>query len=318
MDVWSKCILTGIYTLSPLHCGTGQTTGAIDLPIARDAATGFPTLPPTTIKGVARDYCMLGGMDESTVNDLFGKQVEQIDKEQAEIEDSRPVSLEAGALIFSEGRLLAYPVRSLNRPFFHVTCPMILDRLARDLRALGVDGFLSQPWQGNGMMIERGRAYVSDRDLAGNALVLEDLVFEPNEVIELDPLKDLGLRFGDLIPKEEDRTRMLLSTGLILIPNEDFSDLMRRVIPVQARIKLNRQSKTSENLWYEEYLPSDCLFLSIIGERPGRVNNKQKSAIKKLKEAFSILERIQMGGNETVGYGLCRWTRFSEKQVSES
>jgi CRISPR-associated protein Cmr4 len=39
MNIWHDCLLTGIYTLPPIHCGPGQTTGAVDLPVARDAAT---------------------------------------------------------------------------------------------------------------------------------------------------------------------------------------------------------------------------------------------------------------------------------------
>ncbi len=318
MKVWNECILTGIYTLTPLHCGTGQTTGAVDLPIARDAVTGFPVLPPTTLKGVARDYCMQGEMEEQTVNYLFGKSVEQIDTEQRENEADVPISLEAGALIFSEGRLLAYPVRSLNRPFLHVTCPMILDRLDRDLRALGVQGFIPQDWQKREVKIEKNRAHVSDSLLAGKALVLEDVIFEPDEVTELTVLNNIGRLFGELLPPEEKRTRSLLSEGLVLIPDEDFSDLMRRIVPVQARIKLEPGSKTSENLWYEEVLPSDCLFMTIIGERPGRGSSNGESAVEKFKDAFGSLEQVQIGGNETVGCGLCRWTRFSAKEVSGS
>lgn len=47
MNVWKNTALIGIYTLTPTHFGTGQTTGAIDLPIARDASTDFPVLPAT-------------------------------------------------------------------------------------------------------------------------------------------------------------------------------------------------------------------------------------------------------------------------------
>ena len=58
MNVWLDCLLTGIYTLTPIHCGTGQTTDAVDLPVARDAATGFPILPATSLE---RGYTRLCG-----------------------------------------------------------------------------------------------------------------------------------------------------------------------------------------------------------------------------------------------------------------
>lgn len=48
-------LVTGIYTLTPTHCGTGQAAGAVDLPIAREAHTRLPLLPATSLKGIARD-----------------------------------------------------------------------------------------------------------------------------------------------------------------------------------------------------------------------------------------------------------------------
>ena len=84
MTVWSEAALLGIYTLNSTHYGTGQTTGAVDLPIARDAATGLPVLPATGSKGVLRDYAAqpLGDLDNTTVTDLFGADIST--KEKAE------------------------------------------------------------------------------------------------------------------------------------------------------------------------------------------------------------------------------------------
>ena len=46
--------LTFIHALSPLHAGTGQGVGVIDLPIAREKATNLPFLPGSTLKGCCR------------------------------------------------------------------------------------------------------------------------------------------------------------------------------------------------------------------------------------------------------------------------
>jgi CRISPR-associated protein Cmr4 len=48
-----------IHALSPLHAGTGQSIGAIDLAIARDRATQFPYLPGSSLKGSLRDVAGL-------------------------------------------------------------------------------------------------------------------------------------------------------------------------------------------------------------------------------------------------------------------
>jgi len=46
-----------VHALSPLHAGTGQGSGVIDLPIAREKATGLPFVPGSSLKGVLRDAC---------------------------------------------------------------------------------------------------------------------------------------------------------------------------------------------------------------------------------------------------------------------
>jgi CRISPR-associated protein Cmr4 len=45
------------HALSPLHPGTGQGVGVIDLPIAREKATGLPYLPGSSLKGTLRSAC---------------------------------------------------------------------------------------------------------------------------------------------------------------------------------------------------------------------------------------------------------------------
>ena len=66
MNLWRNITLSGIYTISPTHCGIGQACGAVDLPIARDASTQFPVLPATSIKGVVRDFLVTGNITNAT------------------------------------------------------------------------------------------------------------------------------------------------------------------------------------------------------------------------------------------------------------
>ena len=82
--------------------------------------------------------------------------------------------------------------------------------------------------------------------------------------------------------------------------------MLARRLPVRARIKLGENKTTSGddgNLWYEEHVPSDCLFVSMIGARRGKMG-----ALEKLQRRGDALEVSQIGGNETVGEGICFWT----------
>src|SRR3990172_983710 len=105
-----------IHALSPLHAGTGQGVGVIDLPIAREKATQIPFLPGSTLKGVFRDACT----DPTLRTNVFGP-------------DSGNPDQHAGAVAFTDARLLLLPVRSLMGVFAWVTSPLLLRRLSRDV-----------------------------------------------------------------------------------------------------------------------------------------------------------------------------------------
>lgn len=318
-----RALLGSVYTLTPTHCGTGQTTGAIDLPIARESHTGLPVLPSTMLKGVARDVFKRrpGGDASPLVKRLFGPPTDSPD-------------LEAGALIFTEGHLLALPVRSLNRPFLYATCPLVLERLERDLRAVAGGVFFPDDWA----LPDPGevQAQVADPGLAGKALVLEDLIYESAEVATLTQLPALAKRFAELLPETEAATRQRLSLDLVVLHDNDLLDLARRTTPVQARIKLGAGkttsahlnddgSKESGNLWYEETLPPDCLFTFFVLERSetmsaaagGRRSDAATgAALDDFRSESSRSPHIQIGGNETVGQGRCWWS-FRELKATE-
>jgi len=302
----TRYLMASIYTLAPMHCGTGQTAGAVDLPIAREAHTGLPVLPATSIKGVARDEVERQDRDGKDTKWFFGP------------DTSDQSALSAGALLFTEGRLIAYPMRSLNQPFLYVTCPLILERLKRDLRAFGREDSLGD-W--SVPRFQERQAYVVDPLLAGKTLVLEDLVYTRNEVTQLRGLETLAEGLSLLLPENETDTRERLKRLLVVLPDDDFQDAISRVVPVRARIKLGEGKTTggsgddSGNLWYEESLPSDCLFVTFVGERRRRFGGPAGSqggsgdTLELFQHIYAPeLQLVQMGGNETVGYGLCWWT----------
>lgn len=331
MHIWHDSVLYSIYTLSPTHCGTGQANGAVDLPIARDRGTGLPVIPATMLKGVAREAfekALPKGEKNPEVIRLFGP---VLDKSEGDGEERDPDSgPKAGALAFTEARLLAYPARSLNRAFLHVTCPLILERFLRDLNLLGQPEFLggiSPPadWR-------LYTAYTVDPDLAGKALVIEDLVYPPEQVLHSQPLAALAATLAGLLPADEAGARKRLTQGLVLLPDTDLQDLLARAVPVQARIALTGGKTTdrwyneeldrteSGNLWYEEYLPSDCLFAGFVGERrqgsfaEGPAAANRQGDLQTFRAQAELLKTVQIGGNETVGQGLCAWTLWRNGQ----
>ncbi|MEO5367094.1 MAG: type III-B CRISPR module RAMP protein Cmr4 [Magnetococcus sp. WYHC-3] len=289
MSVWKDTALLGLYTLTPTHYGTGQVTGAVDLPIARNVVTRHPVLPATGIKGVLREQ--VEKADKNKAKDLFGPEIEA---------GNDSGGLVAGALSFTEARLLAYPARALTHAFLHVTCPLILATLDRDLRATGA----KRHWHVEKLPSPHQGAMVSEPSMANQPLVLEDLIFQGDEVVHSAELASMANQFAALLPEEETETRAWLKR-LVLIPDELFQALLEMAIPVHARVKLTSGKTTDTfngekgNLWYEEFLPSDCLFVALAGARK---EANDLTTLRNFSDAFRVL---QIGGNETVGNGLC-------------
>ncbi len=115
-------IMLGLLAETFIHSGIGRNEGAIDLPVAREAATDYPYIPGSSLKGALRDFSRghWKNGDADKVEKCFGK-------EGAE---------QAGGVLISDARLLLLPVRSLTGSYRWATCPLILERLKRDQQRL--------------------------------------------------------------------------------------------------------------------------------------------------------------------------------------
>lgn len=304
MSAWDKALITGIYTMSPLHVSTGQAEGAIDLPVAKESHTHFPVIPASSLKGVARD-AFERALDNKDTSTLFGPSIKKTDDD-SRTQDTAD-TLYAGNLVFTEAKLVAYAARSLTRPFLYVTCRLVLERLARDARAAKIKalGELKLP----SSVASNVKVLVADKPLADKTLVIEDWVYAKGECELSSDVVTIAQALAKLLPADEPDTRARFEKSLVVIPDQDFASLVRR-LPVRARIKLNDDTKTTGgddgNLWYEEQVPPDCLFVSFIGARASR--KKGSASTEAFHEKAAQLAISQIGGNETVGEGICAWT----------
>src|SRR5690349_23955205 len=100
-----------LHALSPLHAGTGQSVGLIDLPIARLRATNIPFVPGSSLKGVLREARR--SLPAAEWEALFGplREVPGAEGDEAREGDH------AGALVVGDARLVALPVRSFLGTF---------------------------------------------------------------------------------------------------------------------------------------------------------------------------------------------------------
>lgn len=231
--------IVGMLAETFIHPGSGQNTGAIDLPVARETATDYPFMAGSSLKGALRDDYG----NKEAAEKIFGKQQN------------------AGNLLVSDARLLLLPVRSLSSAYKWVTSPHLLERLKRDTERSGQAASFDLP------NVEDKEALSQD----SGKLFLEERSFEVSE----EPGDDLVETLGQLIL--HDSTRNRLPEQLTVISDNAFSWFARYGLAIQARNVLTDQ-KTSKNLWYEETLPPDTLMYTVLAERNGDALYKVREA----------------------------------------
>ena len=262
-----KAAMLGLLAETPIHPGAGRGMGVVDLPVAREAATDYPVVVGSSLKGALRDKAGQGKTDDAVRDRRFGKQDY------------------AGDLLVSDARLLLLPVRSLTGQYRWATCPHLIERYGRDLVRAGHPSPPLTP------QVEPRTVLAAGEE--GTQLFLEERQFR----IAGQPPEGLVEAIGQqLILHKETRER--LGRQIAILCNDDFSWFARYGLTIQARNQLdNDGTKQSRNLWYEETLPPDTVM-------HGLVLGRNSDAVKVLDQLFPQEDPyLQVGGNETVGQG---------------
>jgi len=266
----------GLYTETPLHCGTESGSGYVDMPVQRERHSGFPMIPGSTIKGVLNDEGKWG-----TDRDYFFG----ADEKRA---GAQKIDGKAGAVSFGDAFLVAFPVRSSTFPFVWITCPLILERTYRAL---------NRPWPGNTMALKSGEAWSAT---PGSEVLLEELQVSAtaNGAAILAPLTDLlpsGPEFA--------YTRENFGSRLYAISDEDFSKVIETATEIVTRIRIDKATGTTSQgegqMFNEELVPRDTLFVTVL---------RELSESKPPFPTDAIPPVIRLGGHETIGRGVT-WVR---------
>lgn len=287
--------LTLIHALSPLHAGTGQSVGAIDLPIARERPTGIPLIPGSSIKGALRAR----SQDVQWTRDVFGP-------------DTASSSEHGGSVQFSDAHLLLLPVRSLRGTFAWVTSPHLIRKFARGAREAGLDlARLPLSPAMNDCCVLKDTLTIPGAN--GQRVVFEDLDFNV-ELGQKALLHDFATSLGKILfpndsPDPED-WRTSLQDRICLVHDDMMSFLLETAMEVQAHIRLNNDTKTVERggLWYQESLPAESVLSGIVvaanvGVANGRLQRTAEDLLGHVKSLTRSL--VQLGGKATTGQGSC-------------
>lgn len=288
-----------IYTESSLHCGSGTSLGVIDLPIQREKYTDYPVCQASGVKGVVREWFEVNKKNEGeNIKYTFGPDFNRGDGD-----------AHAGAATFTDGRLLLFPVRSLNGVFAYTTSRLALSRLRRDLEMAGVKVDWNVPDNYEDKILGVQGSRIAD---GNNKVVLEEYAFDfkPDENIKTiaEWLADNTIPKGD----EYGFWKSKLKTDLLLLPDNAFRDFVKQSTEVQARIRINNETKTVDKgaLFYEEALPCDSLLYSVVlAHDPACDAEKRPDKLKNQTDVMTFLaeinsNRLQFGGDATIGRGI--------------
>jgi CRISPR-associated protein Cmr4 len=267
-----KSTLTFIHALSPLHAGTGQGVGVIDLPIAREKATNLPYLPGSTLKGSLRDELR----DDELRDKIFGPDKPDND------------SAYSGSVVFTDQKLLCLPVRSLLGTFAWVTSPYILERFKRDC---GSNEPVRKPNSSSCIVSSTSAIKYSD-----TKVILEDLDLTVQNVA--NAYDWAGLIAKKIFPNKE-TWQTYFNERFCIVSDDVMNFLAETATEVIARNKLDDDTKTTVKgaLWYEESLPTETILSGLLLEVKG---NHISDIVKIAKNP------IQLGGSMTIGRGLCQ------------
>jgi CRISPR-associated protein Cmr4 len=290
--------------ISPLHCGAAEGSGGIDLPVARERTTGHPIIPASSLKGVWRDCCKSFWPEKEEVKIAFGSD--------PEAGDANKKRFYAGCLGFTDAQILFLPVRASSGTFAMITCPLQVRRYI-ELRCLSgladrKDGGMEIYGPAENTFSPLSKKHPFSRN--GALIFLEDEELEISTVATVTSDKWIAsLPSGSDIPER-------LRKRTALVSDEVFKWFCRNGLEVVAH-NILKEGKQSDNLWYEEVVPYDSIFFSLVLTSPPHQSGEERTNdngkyLKKL--ANTIVPFFQVGGHETTGRGLMEVTLLKNKK----
>lgn len=314
---------------TPLHAGSGSDLGIVDLPIQRERHTSFPKIEGSSLKGALREAVEQEVLkplkkDASTkskvkkklmdLNRVFGHDsgaLREFSKEEMEAlydtkdEEGKTVKGNtdfAGAIGFTDARLLLFPVKSMKGVFAWATCPKVLKQFATDMNL--VEGISTPDLPSENTVATGNNICISKAKMK---VVLEEYTFAIGEDEKVDKLgewlakhlfSDNGSYWAEKIKKD-----------IIVLSDDDFRDFVNLSTEVITRTKIDNETGTvaSGALFTEEYLPAESVMYSLVLAHQEFRKDSDFTAEKVLGFfAENLNDVVQIGGNATLGKGLVR------------
>jgi len=296
-----------VHALSPVHAGTGQGTGIIDLPISRDVATALPIIPGSSVKGCLRSWFSERGAAQDKIVAAFGP-------------DTANASDHAGAACFGDAKLLCLPVRSFKGVFAWVSSPMVLNRFRTDSGLTSTDA--------PDVVFGAGASAIKTPD---SAVTMNNLVYLEDLDVPVDTNRDADkwatVISGKVFPStmaDHAVYRQEFMKRFVIVTDDVFRFLYEHAVELNAHIRIQDESKTVQKgaLWYEEALPAETILWGMVAAegsyryRVQKARNPGMADDDQLKDARDVLDflfpsslstsLLQFGGKASTGKGRVR------------
>lgn len=301
---------------TPLHAGSGDALGIVDLPIQRERHTSFPKIEASSLKGALREsFEEKLKKDNPQLLKAFGP------------EETGGDSISAGALGFTDARLLLFPVKSMKGVFAWITCPKVLRQFSSDLKlsvGLEVTG-VANISDGSAVPLSNSNSLAF-----GGHFVLEEYTFTRDNgtapQIKGAPIADW---LSDNLFIVDSFWHEKAKNDILILSDNDFKDFVNLSTEVITRTKIDNETGTVQRgaLFTEEYLPAESVLYSLVLASPEFVNEKEKkNGTNRSEKADNILKFftdnlnpvVQLGGNATLGKGLLRTTIVSPSNTENN
>lgn len=293
MSEHSASSMIYLHAQTPMHAGAGTALGVVDLPVQRERHTHWPLIAGSGLKGVFRAACR-----EKVANGGSLKEADNSDNIKLVFgPPTNDAHDHAGALSLTDGRVLAFPVRSLKGTFAWVSCPAALERFGRDLGIAGITDLPELP-----AYPQMGEVLCADALVSGSKAVFEEYDFTQKSS---DKLAGLAKWIAERALADEATQKRFVSHFAILF-DDDFTHFAQYATEVVARIGLDYEHKTVSKgaLFYEEFVPTETVFYALaIASEAYEAKLSAVEVLGFVKEKMPVV--IQVGGDQTVGKGLC-------------
>lgn len=311
-----------IRNITPMHVGVGSDLGIVDLPIQREKHTGYPKIESSSIKGCVREYFesqITSEDDWVDVHKMFGYDDKSLSyyciqgKRKAVTEEKRKMfdgtkGQFAGAVGFTDARILFFPVKSAKGVYAYVTCLGVLKKF---LETMEICNFSTKYDFSliNGLdELSQGEVYCCDEITLDNKVILEEYVYEKKQA----DVKIIFNNFIELLGVDKRK-----ANNMVIVHDDEFADFVSMYTEVITRTKISNKTGTVEDgaLFTEEYLPSETIMYTLLlltssfyQEEKNQESYLHVNDIKEKinKKFFNNEIVLQIGSGATIGKGIVK------------